>query len=115
MNRYPDAWTGPSAIKAKARRLWETGRLGSAALGGEPELFPLRIALKGPASRDWARHLLEIQAWVADLQAAASGWDLEWREVAHRELGRNQAAAPVAAGMAEELRLHQLRGKWRRS
>ena len=109
MNRYPDAWTGPSAIKAKARRLWETGRLGSAALGGEPELFPLRIALKGPASRDWARHLLEIQAWVADLQAAASGWDLEWREVAHRELGRNRL--PVAAVLRDAAAALELLGK----
>ena len=93
------AWTRPQEIRARLLKLWNRGQLLSAQLTAEP-LFPLRIPLKCPTPRELGEHYGEVKAWIEELvgQAGSGGdknYDLEWREVNHRQLGRNQL--PVAA------------------
>ena len=93
------AWTHPQEIQARLQKLWNRGQLLSAQLTAEP-LFPLRVPLKCPTPRELVDHYGEVKAWINELvQQAGSGrgktYDLEWREVNHRQLGRNQL--PVAA------------------
>lgn len=92
---WPPDWTAPLQLKQRMQRLWESGPLARAVLGDELQ-FPLRVVLKGPASRDWAAHFAEIPLWIQALEAGADKqWQLEWRELAHRDLGKN--SIPVAA------------------
>lgn len=93
------AWTRPQEIQARLQKLWNRGQLLSAQLTAEP-LFPLRVPLKCPTPRELGDHYGEVKAWIDELvRQAGSGrdktYDLEWREVNHRQLGRNQL--PVAA------------------
>lgn len=93
------AWTHPQEIQARLQKLWNRGQLLSAQLTAEP-LFPLRMPLKYPTPRELVDRYGEVKAWIDDLvQQVGSGRDktytLEWREVNHRQLGRNQL--PVAA------------------
>ena len=93
------SWTRPQEIQARLQKLWNRGRFLSAQLTAEP-LFPLRMPLKCPTPSELGAHYGEVKAWIEELmQQAGSGqgrtYDLEWREVNHRQLGRNQL--PVAA------------------
>lgn len=93
------AWTGARDLRLRLQKQWDKGRLLSARLTAEP-LFPLRIALKCPGPRELGDRYGAAKDWIDDLVChAGSGrakyYDLEWRQVNHRQLGRNQL--PVAA------------------
>jgi len=96
-----DAWTDPAGLRARLRRDWDSGRLPSALIvGASPSaeaLFPLRIPLRRPSSADLGARFEEARAWIAGLTAAEAspGYRLEWKELKHRQLGRN--SVPVAA------------------
>ncbi len=92
-------WTRPQEVRDRLLKLWNRGQFLSAQLTAEP-LFPLRVPLKCPTPRELGEHYGEVKAWIEELvgQAGSGGhknYDLEWREVNHRQLGRNQL--PVAA------------------
>jgi len=74
---WPASWTSPTQLKERMKRLWDSGQLGQAVLGGAT-LFPLRLPIKGPASREWGEHLVSIPAWIQALNSAADKqWQLE--------------------------------------
>jgi hypothetical protein len=92
-------WTKPEDIRLKLRHEWEKGRIQATILGGEA-IFPLRIPLRGPSTQDLSRQFPAAREWIASLAAAAKeqaglSYTLEWREIQHRQLGRNRI--PVAA------------------
>lgn len=92
-------WTKPEDIRLRLRREWDKGRIPAAILGGEA-FFPLRISLRVPSTQDLSRQFPAAREWIAGLVAAAkdqtgSGYTLEWREIQHRQLGKNRI--PVAA------------------
>ncbi len=94
-----NTWTTPATIEEKLIREWQRGRILTAILG-EDTLFPLRIPLKGPTSREWVDQFSMAQKWIASIghhsnAVAKFGYRLEWREFNHRTLGRNRV--PVAA------------------
>lgn len=91
-------WSTPCDIRNRVRRDWDNGRILAAMLGGEP-VFPLRIPLRKPNTHALSGHFEAARQWVAELTAAA-GFQLEWREFNHRQLGRNRI--PVAAIVASE-------------
>lgn len=91
-------WTTPGDIRNRVRRDWDNGRILAAMLDAEP-VFPLRIPLKKPNTQALSEHFEAARQWVAELTAAA-GFQLEWREFNHRQLGRNRI--PVAAIVASE-------------
>ncbi|MGO8693294.1 MAG: DUF3322 domain-containing protein [Rectinemataceae bacterium] len=89
-------WTSPADIRNRLRRDWDSGRLPAALIGGETP-FPLRVPLRGPSSTELGGRFDETRRWIADLSEAESspGFRLEWRDVRHKQLGRN--SVPVAA------------------
>ncbi|HUX42137.1 MAG TPA: DUF3322 domain-containing protein [Rectinemataceae bacterium] len=96
MSRERGAWTDAEALRDRLRRDWDSGRLPRALLGAGDD-FPLRIALRGPTASELGPRFDEARAWIAGLSAGECrpGYRLEWREVNHRQLGRN--SLPVAA------------------
>lgn len=84
-------WTRLPALRGRLQKHWDRGQLLL-----EQEIFPLRIALRGPrpaelgaqfqALRDWVQHWLEAER--------RHRLEVEWREVNSREIGRNRL--PVA-------------------
>jgi hypothetical protein len=92
-------WTGPADIRARVKREWERGRILAATLGGEA-VFPMRVPLRGPDAKGLSDGFEEARRWIAALQdssreSSGKGYVLEWREINHRQLGRNRV--PVAA------------------
>ncbi len=88
-------WTTPEDIRARVLREWEKGRLLASLVTGE-DVFPLRIALKGPSSSELSQRFADVKAWIARLQdAARRGVRLEMRFVEHRVIGTNAVPAEI--------------------
>lgn len=86
-------WTGPSEIKAQLERLWDDGRMLAARVGGEP-LFPLTLRLRQPTLAEMGAQFDAVRAWIRQLEEGAlaakgHGYAIVWRDVNHRQLGRN--------------------------
>jgi len=81
-------WTSPADLKAQTQKLWDRGLLLAAVAGGEP-VFPRRLTLKGPTSRELSERFPEVRDWIAQLSTAADSYRIEWRSVNHRVLGSN--------------------------
>ena len=89
----PD-WTTQADLRAQTEKLWDKGRL-LACLAHAGELFPLRLALRGPGSADLSQRFDEVRAWARALQAGAGdskrrGYRVVVRDVKHRVIGANQ-------------------------
>ncbi len=92
-------WTTPADIKAQLQRYWDEGRLLSAALASEP-LFPLILRFRKPDAKAMAEHFDEVRGWIRRLEEGSRakqsfGYDIEWEEIRHRQLGRNNVPAGV--------------------
>lgn len=83
------AWTSSADLHAQVQRLWDQGVLLHARLGEEPT-FPLTLKLKKPGSADLAVHFDLVRQWIRQLQDGAAHYRLAWKEINHRQLGRNQ-------------------------
>ncbi len=97
-----NSWSTSDDIRSRVCREWDNGRILAAMLGGEP-VFPLRIPLKKPNSQALSAHFEPARLWISGLVAAAgelAGYQLEWREFNHPQLGRNRI--PVAAVLESE-------------
>ncbi len=88
------SWTTPVELKAQVQKLWDRGLLLAGLVNGEP-LFPRRLSLRGPTSRDLSERFGEVRDWIACLSAAAGPYRLDWRQVNHRVLGTNQLPSAV--------------------
>jgi hypothetical protein len=86
-------WTTPDDIKQQLERLWSSGRLLTARLKGE-SLFPLVLNLRKPETADLAQRFEEVRAWIKRLETGP-GYEIEWTERKHRELGRNRVPSRV--------------------
>lgn len=94
---------GLSEIKKSCQRLWERGELLRALFRGATDPFVL------PLPRIPSRTLLdrfgEVQDWSRSLAAAAregSSFRIEWRTVAHRQLGQQRLPGAVVFADATE-------------
>ena len=83
-------WTTPAELKTQVQKLWDRGLLLAdiceTGAGGEA-IFPRRLTLKGPDSRELSERFPEVRDWIAQLSAAAGYYRIEWRSVNHRVLG----------------------------
>jgi len=109
-------WSTPADLHARVLREWQRGRLLSASLTGEPSCYPWRLPLKGPDGIELAVRFDEVRQWIRALSEGAKpdsgcGYRLEFQEIKHRQLGRNQV--PVAAWLDSEADALALIGKRR--
>jgi len=87
-------WTTPADLKKQVQKLWDRGLLLASMTGGE-SLFPRRLTLKGPNSRELSERFPEVRDWIGQLSAAAGPYRIEWRSVKHRVLGNNKIPAAI--------------------
>jgi hypothetical protein len=97
-------WGTSDVIRFHLKRKWKNGQILAAFIHGE-SIFPIRIPLKHPTAREIGNRFDEVRRWIATLSAqckreAGSGFSLEWREISHRQLGKNRL--PVAAIIESE-------------
>lgn len=87
-------WTTPADLKAQVRKLWDRGLLLASLASGEA-IFPRRLTLRGPDSRELSERFPEVRIWIAQLSAGAGLYRIEWRRVNHRVLGTNEIPAAI--------------------
>ncbi|MEI6414075.1 MAG: Wadjet anti-phage system protein JetD domain-containing protein, partial [Pseudomonadota bacterium] len=98
-------WATPAVIRDRVAQEWARGRLLAVSLTGEAR-YPWRLSLKGPVTAEiLAAQYDVVRQWIKDLVEGAKaaegrGYRLEFREIHHRQLGRNQL--PVAAWLDTE-------------
>jgi hypothetical protein len=81
----------PAEIRARARRLWDSGRALRASVTGEP-LFPFVIPFRKPPASAWLDQFGALREWTARLEAASKrhrvmGFSLTLETSAHTKLG----------------------------
>ncbi len=87
-------WTTPADLKNQVQKLWDRGLLLASMTGGE-SLFPRRLTLKSPDSRELSERFPEVRDWIGQLSAAEGPYRIEWRSVNHRVLGNNEVPAAI--------------------
>jgi hypothetical protein len=88
------SWTTPADLKAQVQKLWDRGLILATCCGGEA-LFPRRLMLKGPDSRELSDSFSEVRDWIMRLSNASKQYRIVWRTVNHRILGTNEIPAEI--------------------
>lgn len=91
-------WTTPDAISVKLLKQWEAGAILSAMATGEA-LFPLRMPVRGPTTKNLSEQFDEVRNWIRTLAAGSKskrgyGYVIDWAQRRLQQLGRN--SIPVA-------------------
>jgi hypothetical protein len=99
MNHMPD-WTTPADLRDQVLKVWNKGLVLSARITGAP-LFPLALRLRRPESRAYGENFEAVRNWVRALEIGARarrgfGYDIEWIDINHRQLGRNRIPDRIA-------------------
>jgi hypothetical protein len=89
MSKATSGWTTPADIRAQAQKLWNRGTMLAAMVEGEP-LFPMKLMLKGPDSRQLSDRFAEVRDWIAALTDGEGQYRIVWRTLNHRVLGSNE-------------------------
>jgi hypothetical protein len=106
----PSSWTTPGAIRAQLITIWDDGRMLSARLRGDA-LFPLALRLRQPGPADLGGQFDAVRSWIRSLEAGSKaatghGYDIVWRDINHRQLGRNRVPDRIVVETeADALRL----------
>ncbi|PLY39432.1 hypothetical protein CSZ94_26420 [Janthinobacterium sp. ROICE36] len=110
MSEVNNKWTTPAAIQAQLLRLWDSGRWLAAHVSGTP-LFPLTLAVRQPGAAILGEQFDAVRSWIRQLEEGSKnhrgyGFVIEWREINHRQLGRNSLPEKIVlADEADALRL----------
>ena len=88
------SWTTPAELKAQVQKLWDRGIILSSLISGE-SVFPRRLTLKGPDSRELSDSFTEVRDWIARLSSGGKHYRIVWRSVNHRILGTNELPAEI--------------------
>ncbi len=110
-------WTTPEDIRDELNRAWDRGRILAARVTSE-SLFPMKLRMRRPERRALSDRFDEVRAWIRLLDEGSRtrlgyGYDVEWIEIDHRQLGRNRI--PDALVVPTEADALQLIGKKRAS
>ena len=83
-------------IKLRLSRQWEKGRFLKAFALGE-KLFPLEVAIKGPTSAEMVNDFDSVRAWIQNIKTGCekNRLQLVWKEINHRQLGRNSIPVKI--------------------
>ena len=111
MSKAPvKTWSSPADIVAQLARLWDDGTMVAAHLTGD-NLFPLQMRLRQPGIGDIGNDFGAVQQWIQALDGASSatrgyGYELVWRDMNHRQTGRQRLPeAVLIPSQADALRL----------
>ncbi|WP_414040597.1 Wadjet anti-phage system protein JetD domain-containing protein [Acidithiobacillus sp. M4-SHS-6] len=91
-------WTTSAELKIQVQKLWDRGVLLASLCEKESDgesLFPLRLTLKGPSSRELSERFQEVRDWIGQLSVATDLYRIEWRSVKHHVLGANEIPAAI--------------------
>lgn len=93
------SWTTAKDLRDRLQLEWERGRILAGELSGE-SFFPYRVPLRHPGGSELSNSFAEAREWLEKLDYRSKahtgkGYELEWREINHRQLGRNKI--PVTA------------------
>ncbi|MFM8395345.1 MAG: DUF3322 domain-containing protein, partial [Acidobacteriota bacterium] len=87
-------WTTPADLETQVQKLWDRGLLLASIASGE-SIFPRRLTLRGPDSRELSERFPEVRDWISRLSAAAGPYRIEWRSIMHRVLGTNEIPGAI--------------------
>jgi hypothetical protein len=95
----PD-WTTPADLRDQVLKVWNKGLILAARITGAP-LFPLALRLRRPDSRAYGENFGAVRNWIRALEVGARarrgfGYDIEWIDINHRQLGRNRVPDRIA-------------------
>ncbi len=93
-------WTTPTDLRTQVQRLWDQGVLLRTQLTSE-QAFPLPLRFKRPDSKALAERFGEVRQWIRLLQEGEGHYRLDWMEINHRQLGRNQVPCGAFIDSAE--------------
>ena len=96
-------WTEALDIRKKLERRWKKGDFLVARLKKESPVR--RIPLKKPTTKDWVTRYDATRAWIDGLVAAGkkNSFEIEFKEIIHRQLGRNRFPQAVVFDSDESL------------
>jgi hypothetical protein len=99
-------WTTPADIRNELERLWDSGRILAARLD-DTKLFPCALRLRRPDTGALTERFDEVRKWIRALEegsksARGFGYDIEWIEINHRQLGRNRVPARISVGTEDD-------------
>jgi hypothetical protein len=99
-------WSTPDDLEAQVQRLWDRGRLLVAPSDGG-SAFPLSLRLRRPESSAMSDRFDDVRRWIRALEDGSRanrgfGYEIEWTEIDHRQLGRNRVPAAVTVATREE-------------
>jgi len=94
------SWTTPSDLRDQVLRIWERGKILSAGITGET-LFPLKLSMRRPEAQAIGHSFEAVRRWIRELEENSRsckgfGYEIEWADVNHRQLGRNRMPSRVA-------------------
>lgn len=90
---------GVADIKKIALKSWDRGDVLRSAVTGEPQ-FPLRLRFKKTGGQHAVDSFSEVQRWLSELNGASKetvgfGFTVEFAEVNHRKLGRQNLPSDI--------------------
>ena len=88
------SWTTSAELKAQVQKLWDRGIILSSLIGGE-SVFPRRLTLKGPDSRELRDSFIEVRDWIMRLSGAAKQYRIVRRSVNPQTHGANELPAEI--------------------
>ncbi|UXA14496.1 hypothetical protein KXD97_12385 [Mycobacterium sp. SMC-8] len=99
------AWTTVEDIVARLRRRWDDGSLLAGHAKAEP-FDPVEFPLRGPTPASIGDDIAAVREWVAALDAGRrddSCYELEWKSVGGRKIGRNELPARAVLRRREQV------------
>lgn len=87
-------WSTVTDIRAQIDRLWNRGLLLASLCEGK-DIFPMRLTLKGPDSKELSEQFSEVQNWITRLTESANFYRIEWKRINHRIVGTNEIPSAV--------------------
>src|SRR5258708_1472070 len=94
------SWTTPSDLRKQVLRVWERGQILAAGITGET-LFPLKLSMRPREGQGMGHSFEGVRGWIRELEensrsSRGFGYDIEWADINHRQLGRNRMPSRVA-------------------
>ncbi len=109
-NPASNRWTSPHDVRARLRRRWERGEILADSLA-DASLFPLRIPIKGPGSKEISADFSASRDWIATWRDQR-GVDCEWKAFTHRLFGTNEIpSAALFSDLSSVVRLLGVRNE----